>query len=418
MPQATSIELTDVRSPAMRVFHLSWLGFFASFFGWFAIAPLMPVVRDEFGLTQAQVGDTIVASVALTVVARVVVGALCDRVGPRRTYAGLMVFGAVALVGLALAQDYTTFLLGRLALGVVGASFVVTQYHCTVWFAPSVVGAANATTAGWGNLGGGAAHLVMPALVAGLVWVGIEPNVGWRLALLVPALALITLAPLYLRWTEDRPQGTAAAPRVGDIKATLGALADHRVVFLAGVYACCFGVELTVHNIAALYFVDRFGLSVGAAGAAAASFGLMNLFARSLGGWASDRVGEGGLQGRLVLLAGLMVLEGGFLLAFTRSDTLGFALVLLVTFSLFVQMAEGATFGVVPFVRPDALGGVLGAVASGGPVGAVVFGLLFGLEWLAWADALAVVGVAAVLSAAPVGFMAWRYDGSAEADAQ
>lgn len=405
--QATRLQLTDTRTPAMRVFHLSWIAFFASFFGWFAIAPLMPVVRDELGLTQQQVGDSIVASVALTVVARVVVGALCDRIGPRRAYAGLLVVGAAALCGLALADSYLSFLLARLAVGVVGASFVVTQYHCSVWFAPEVVGTANATSAGWGNLGGGVAHLAMPTLVAGFMFLGFVD--AWRIALLVPAGVLLLLAPAYLRWTEDRPEGTPASPRAGDLRATLRALRDHRVVFLAGVYACCFGVELTVNNVAALYFVDSFGLSVGAAGAAAASFGLMNLFARALGGIASDRVGGQSLRPRLALLAGLLVCEGALLIVFTRMDALVPAIAALIAFSLFVQMAEGATFGVVPFVRPEALGGVVGAVAAGGTIGAVGFGLLFRIEGFAWADALAVVGVLAIASALPVVFMTVRH---------
>ncbi|CAN0487210.1 unnamed protein product, partial [Hapterophycus canaliculatus] len=49
-------------------------------------------------------------------------------------------------------------------------------------------------------------------------------------------------------------------------------------------YAACFGVELTVNNTAANYFSDEFGLSTSKAGLVASLFGLMNLFARSLGG--------------------------------------------------------------------------------------------------------------------------------------
>ena len=44
-------------------------------------------------------------------------------------------------------------------------------------------------------------------------------------------------------------------------------------------------------NIAALYYADQFGLGLEAAGFAAGSFGLMHLFARTLGGVISDRFG-------------------------------------------------------------------------------------------------------------------------------
>jgi NNP family nitrate/nitrite transporter-like MFS transporter len=407
--RADRIDLTDFRSPAMRVFHLSWLSFFLCFLGWFAVAPLMPFVRDELGLTQRQVGNTIVASVALTAAARLVVGWLCDRIGPRRTYAGLMAVSALPLFALALATDYQTFLLARLGVGIVGASFVVTQVHTTLWFAPSCVGTANATVAGWGNLGGGAAQLVLPSIVTGLLFLGLERAVGWRVALAVPAVALLIMAPLYARFTEDRPEDAPPAP-AGDLRSTILALMDHRVVFIAAVYGCCFGVELTVYNVAALYFVDTIGLSVGAAGGAVACFGAMNLFARTAGGWASDRAGlSGGVKRRLGLLATLVILEGLALVAFTRMAGPGPAIGVLVVFAIFVQMAEGATFGVVPFVDPKGLGGVVGAVAAGGNLGAILFGILFCIDGLAWSDALAVVGVAAVLSALPILLMMARY---------
>src|SRR3546814_7337099 len=60
-------------------------------------------------------------------------------------------------MGIALVHSYTAFLSLRLMIGVIGASFVITQYHTSVMFAPNVVGTANAATAGWGNAGGGVA---------------------------------------------------------------------------------------------------------------------------------------------------------------------------------------------------------------------------------------------------------------------
>lgn len=54
-------------------------------------------------------------------------------------------------------------------------------------------------------------------------------------------------------------------------------------------YAACFGVELTVNNVAATYFKDEFDLTTEKAALAASLFGLMNLFARSLGGvWSGE----------------------------------------------------------------------------------------------------------------------------------
>src|SRR5512139_2255101 len=151
--KAVRIDLASYSSRPMRAFHTSWMAFFVCFFAWFAIAPLMPVVRDRFALTKAQMGNAMIASVAVTIFARLVVGRVLDRFGPRRTYATLLFVGALPVLGIGLADTYSEFLVARLLVGVIGASFVVTQYHTSVMFAPNVVGTANAVTAGWGNLG-------------------------------------------------------------------------------------------------------------------------------------------------------------------------------------------------------------------------------------------------------------------------
>ena len=205
--KSTGIKLFSLAPPHMRTFHLTWFAFFLAFFGWFGIAPLMALVREDLDLSKAQIGNTIIASVAVTIVARLVVGWLCDRVGPRRAYSWLLVIGSVPVMGIGLAQNYETFLLFRLATGVIGASFVITQYHTSVMFAPNVVGTANATTAGWGNLGGGVTQMVMPLVVAGALMFGVSEAVGWRIAMVVPGVALLLTGFAYYFLTQDSPRG-------------------------------------------------------------------------------------------------------------------------------------------------------------------------------------------------------------------
>ena len=176
--KATRIELFSLRTPQMRAFHMSWFAFFLCFFAWFGIAPLMVVVRDELGLTKTQVGNTIIASVAVTIIARLAIGWLCDRIGPRITYTWLLLLGSLPVMGIGFADSYYSFLLFRLAIGVIGASFVITQYHTSVMFAPNCVGTANATSAGWGNLGGGVTNMVMPLDVRCIRRLGLCTNAG------------------------------------------------------------------------------------------------------------------------------------------------------------------------------------------------------------------------------------------------
>ena len=209
--KATAIRLLDFRSAPMRAFHMTWLAFFLCFFGWFGIAPLMPVIRQELHLTKEQIGNSIIASVAITVLARLLIGWLCDRVGPRRAYTWLLILGSLPVMGVGLSRRLRTFLLFRLAIGAIGASFVITQFHTSVMFAPNIVGSANATAAGWGNLGGGVTQMAMPLLFSGFLSLGAGAWWGWRLAMIVPGAALFLMVSPTTSSHTIRPMATSAS---------------------------------------------------------------------------------------------------------------------------------------------------------------------------------------------------------------
>src|SRR5918995_4197381 len=200
--KATKISLLDFRSVPMRTFHITWITFFVCFFGWFGIAPLMPVVREDLGLTKQQIGNIIIASVAITIFARLFFGWLCDKIGPRISYTILLLIGSLPVMFIGFSTSYESFLLFRLAIGVIGASFVITQYHTSVMFAPNVVGTANATTAGWGNAGGGATQACMALILIALLSLGLEQSLGWRVALVVPGVMMLVMAVIYFSTTK------------------------------------------------------------------------------------------------------------------------------------------------------------------------------------------------------------------------
>ena len=78
--KATRIDLFSLSTPQMRAFHLSWLAFFVCFFAWFAVAPLMPVIKGEFKLTGDQIANINIAAVGITILVRMLIGPLCDKV--------------------------------------------------------------------------------------------------------------------------------------------------------------------------------------------------------------------------------------------------------------------------------------------------------------------------------------------------
>ncbi len=415
--------------PQIRAFHMSWFAFFLCFFAWFGIAPLMAVVRDEFHMTKQQVASGIIASVAITIIARLCVGWVCDRLGPRITYTWLLICGSIPVMCIGLAYDAQSFIFFRLLIGVIGASFVVTQVHTSLMFAPNIVGTANATSAGWGNLGGGVTQLVMPLLFGFLMTtVGFSSAASWRLAMFVAGLVCCLTGVAYYFLTHDTPQGNYhqlkkdSQPMHGRARGQgfWYALTDYRVWALFAVYGGCFGIELTLNNVAALYFIDNFAYfqsleplsAMKSAGVLAGLFGMTNLFARTLGGVSGDFFGlRWGLKGRVMLLFMVLFFEGIALMLFSQMRTLTLAIPMLLIFSLLVQMSEGATFSVVPFINKQAVGSVAGIVGAGGNVGAVLAGYLF-KGAMPWSTCLLVLGGLVTL----VSFSAFAVTFSSEAE--
>ena len=292
-------------------------------------------------------------------------------------------------------------LLFRVLIGGIGASFVITQYHTSVMFAPNCVGTANATSAGWGNLGGGVTQMVMPMVFAAFVWLGCTDAMSWRLSMVAAGAVCMIMGIAYFFLTTDLPDGNFADLRakgehvsVAEGKGSfLLAAKDYRVWALFFIYAACFGIELTINNIAAIYYMDYFDLGLTTAGLVAGLFGLMNIFARTTGGFISDKfVEKGGLRGRVRWLFIALLIEGIALLFFSQMRVLALAIPTMIVFSLFVQMSEGATYSVVPFINKKALGSVSGIVGAGGNMGAVAAGFLFRYEGLSYPQALMILG--------------------------
>lgn len=400
----TKLNVLSLKGVQMRTFHTTWLMFFVCFFGWFGLAPLMPTIREDLALTKSQVGNLIIISVSTTIIARLIIGRLCDTWGPRKTAVCLLLIGSIPVFLVGLAQSYTTFLIFRAAIGIIGASFVITQFHTSMMFASNIKGTANAVAGGWGNLGGGITNMVMPIIFAAIVGFGFTKGEAWRYAMIVPGVMMLIAAVLYHKYTKDTSAGNYS--EIGKTKGThaktdWSVLKDWRVWALTFAYAMCFGMEITFDNVASLHFVDTFHLSQSTAGLWAGVFGAMNIFARALGGIVSDKTGKRfGLKGKGTLLAIVLLLEGLGLILFAQAGTLLFAIVSMLSFALFLKMANGATYGIVPFVNEKNVGLISGIVGAGGNLGGMMFGFLFKSENITYAEAFTYIGYIVIAVAA------------------
>ena len=377
------LKIFSLKGVQMKTFHVTWLTFFFCFFAWFGIAPLMPLVSESLHLTKAQKGNVAIAAVSATIIARLIIGRLTDKYGPRKVYTWLLVLCSIPVMCIGLANSYTSFLLFRLGIGVIGASFVLTQFHTSIMFAPNIKGTANAVAGGWGNTGGGATQILMPLIAAGLVGIGIvSKQDSWRYAMIIPGLFLLIMARLYWKYTKDTPAGNFDELPVNEKgkkeNTFLLAAKDYRTWVLTAAYAACFGVEITVDNFAATYFHDDFKATLILAGLLASIFGWLNIFARAVGGIVSDKIGKRyGFRGKVSLLAVLLLLEGIGIMLFSKSGGIVAAISMMFFFGLCLKMANGATYSIVPFINQKAVGSVAGIVGAGGNVGAMLIGFLF-----------------------------------------
>jgi NNP family nitrate/nitrite transporter-like MFS transporter len=274
----------------------------------------------------------------------------------------------------------------RFFIGLGGSTFVMCQFWSTRMFTKEVAGTANALVGGWGNLGGGVTQIVMGSALFPLFKAcGLSPDMAWRTVCIIPAIVAFGTGILVIKISDDCPKGNYKDLKAKGLMTEMSAAASFRsgacnlntwILFIQ--YACCFGVELTMNNAASKYFQDVFLLSTESASAIASIFGWMNLFARGLGGFASDKFNaKMGMRGRLIWQTICLIIEGAMVIAFAYAKNLGLAIFILVIFSSFVQAAEGSTYGIVPYVNPAATGSIAGIVGAGGNTGAVAFGLAF-----------------------------------------
>ncbi len=188
-----------------KILHMTWFAFFLSFVVWFNLAPFATQVKADFGLEVGQIRTIAICNVALTVPARIMIGMLLDKYGPRITYSMLLMYAAIPCIFFALAQNFSQLVISRLLLSIVGAGFVIGIRMVAEWFPPKEIGLAEGIYGGWGNFGSAAAAFTLPVIGGWLAFGG--SGLNWRVCIAGTGIIAALYGILYFFNVQDTPPG-------------------------------------------------------------------------------------------------------------------------------------------------------------------------------------------------------------------
>lgn len=190
-------------SGKMKVLHLSWMAFFITFLVWFNHAPMLQAIAASLGLAPSEVKTLLILNVALTIPARVIIGMLTDRFGPRIVYSALLAICAIPCFMFALADTFVQAAIARFLLGFIGAGFVIGIRMVSEWFPANELGTAEGVYGGWGNFGSAAAAFTLPVIA-----VAFGGEDGWRYAIGLTGILSLMFSVIYYNSVTDTPKGS------------------------------------------------------------------------------------------------------------------------------------------------------------------------------------------------------------------
>ncbi len=181
-----------------RTLYLAFAAMALAYLPWYNYSAVLPLVREEFGLTSADAGIILGIFQLGYVIFVLFSGWLSDRVSPTYVLAGSALLTGVSSIAFALfAHDFYTTLVLRILVGMgCGGLYVPGMALLSEWFPVRERGMAIGTYSAAVTLGYAGAYLLAGPLGGAL---------GWRTAVMLTSLGCFLSAWLYLSGVKRPP---------------------------------------------------------------------------------------------------------------------------------------------------------------------------------------------------------------------
>ena len=186
-----------------RILHLTWFAFFMTFVVWLSLGPMMPFIQEALSLTEQQAKVLLILNVAMTIPARIIVGMLVDKLGPKILFSAILILGGLISIAFSWMQSYEQLALFRFLSGFIGAGFVVGIRMISEWFPAKQTGTAQGIYGGWGNFGSAGAAVSLPFIASSFGDVN-----GWRYAITIASILAIFYGIFYYFNVSNTPKGS------------------------------------------------------------------------------------------------------------------------------------------------------------------------------------------------------------------
>jgi NNP family nitrate/nitrite transporter-like MFS transporter len=203
MSPSQRLNILDLSKQNIRILHYTWFAFFMTFVVWLGLGPMMPFIKEALDLTDQQAKVLLILNVAMTIPARILVGMLVDKLGPRIMYTSILILGGAISIAFAWADNYQMLAILRFLSGFIGAGFVVGIRMIGEWFPARQTGLAQGIYGGWGNFGSAGAAFTLPFIAANL-----GGDDAWRYALTFASLIAIAYGVVYYFIVSNTPKGS------------------------------------------------------------------------------------------------------------------------------------------------------------------------------------------------------------------